>query len=282
MPVNLQSGSTQLLYSTARITGEAGGEQSFGTAFFFSFKLDDERQLPVLVTNKHVVAGVNRGQFLIHEATADPDDESLPSPSSSSIVIDDFSAKWIGHPGTVDLCAMPVEPIRQQMKSAGKDLFFKTLDESLIWTDDQLAELTAFEEVVMVGYPIGMWDSVNNLPILRRGITASHPGVDYEGKSLGVVDIAAFPGSSGSPVMILNQGAYATTNGIVVGSRAILLGVLSSGPQFTAQGSIQLVDIPTAHTPVVSTSIPIHVGLYVKAKELHVLKQALFTKLNLH
>ena len=279
MPVNLNNASTQLLYSTTRVVAETGADSSVGTAFFFNFKGDDDRNVPVLVTNKHVIDGADQGQILIHEAIPGPDGTSLPSPASSAISVLDFSAKWIRHPGGLDLCAMPVGPIGQQLRAVGKDPFYRTLSESLIWTDDQLAELTALEEVVMVGYPIGLSDSVNNLPILRRGITASHPGVDFEGKSLGVVDIAVFPGSSGSPVMILNQGTYATTDGIVVGSRVVFLGILASGPQFSAEGAMQLVDIPTAQGQMISTNIPIHLGFYIKAKELLVLKDEVFREM---
>jgi len=57
----------------------------------------------------------------------------------------------------------------------------------------------------MIGYPNGLWDHVNNLPLIRRGITASHPGVDYQiegqnGPGVTVIDMACFPDSSGSPV----------------------------------------------------------------------------------
>ena len=42
-----------------------------------------------------------------------------------------------------------------------------------------LEELSALEELVMVGYPIGLWDKNNNFPIFRKGYTASHPAIDF-------------------------------------------------------------------------------------------------------
>lgn len=36
-------------------------------------------------------------------------------------------------------------------------------DESLIPSEAQLKELSAIEDIVMVGYPDGIWDSFNNL-----------------------------------------------------------------------------------------------------------------------
>ena len=55
---DLQIASTQLMFSTVMVAAVmSSGEEKTGTAFFFSFKLDEQRQVPVLVTNKHVVAG---------------------------------------------------------------------------------------------------------------------------------------------------------------------------------------------------------------------------------
>lgn len=36
-----------------------------------------------------------------------------------------------------------------------------------------------------------------------------------------------YPGSSGSPVFIMNQGSYKTQQGITIGSRLMFLGVIS-------------------------------------------------------
>ena len=131
----------------------------------------------------------------------------------------------------------------------------------------------------MVGYPIGLWDDVNNFPVLRRGITASHPSVDFQGKSIGLAAIASFPGSSGSPILVVNEGSFTSQSGICIGSRLIFLGVLYAGPQFTANGDIKIVEIPTAQTPISSTKIPTHLGYYVKAKELITLKEHILSML---
>ncbi len=263
--------SSKLLFSTTRVCAQATGKESVGTAFFFHFNIDGKSELPVLITNKHVVAGATTGTFLIHEQARDAEGKAIPAQSSTGIRLAEFSSHWIDHPGSVDLCAMPFEPLRREAQTKGIQPYYLALDESLIPNDETLQQLSALEDVVMVGYPIGLWDSVNNLPVLRRGITATHPAADFCGQPIALADIAAFPGSSGSPVFILNEGFYATQKGTVVGSRVFLLGVLFAGPQFTADGTIQVVDIPTA-TPVARTSIPSHLGYYVKASEILRLK----------
>src|SRR5690606_32118899 len=119
------------------------------------------------------------------------------------------------------------------------------LDKSLIMSDEELDQLTALEDIIMIGYPNGIWDSVNNLPIMRRGITATHPKMDFNGKPEFMIDAACFPGSSGSPIILLNEGSYRTQDSIVMGSRVKLLGVLYAGPVSTVTGNIQVVNIPT-------------------------------------
>jgi hypothetical protein len=253
----------------------ANGDISTGTAFFYDFKIDDQRILPVLVTNKHVIAGAKSVKFFVHEAVMHQD-TGKPGPASTSFEVTAPGELFVQHPGDIDLCAMPFEPLRRHASQQGKQIFYISLSEQLIPDDDGLRKLSALEDVVMVGYPIGLSDMANNLPVIRRGITASHPYADFNGKPFGVADIASFPGSSGSPVLILNQGSYGVAGGAVaIGSRVLFLGILFAGPQFKTDGTFEIKEIPTSkvRVPVVVTSIPAHLGFYVKAKELGVLKE---------
>lgn len=272
------SPSELLMYATVRIVGKKpDGTQSIGTAFIFTFSTTKEGVgIPVIVTNKHVVSGCSEAEFYLHEG-----DNALSTKPASAfkITVADFHAGWVMHPGPVDLCAMAFEPIRKHAADMGKQVYWRSLDESVLPTAEQLSALMALEDVVMVGYPIGLWDEVNYLPLLRRGVTASHPATNWKGQSLGVADIAAFPGSSGSPVFILNIGSYATASGLVVSSRIYLLGVLSSGPVYQVDGTIAVQSVPTAVVPVAKTPLPIHLGFYVKAKELLAIKELFLSAL---
>lgn len=81
------------------------------------------------------------------------------------------------------------------------------------------------EELPMIGYPIGLWDIVNNLPIFRRGYAISHLAFDFNERGIYVADIAFFPSSSGSPIYIFNETDIATKKQYFLGtSRVILLG----------------------------------------------------------
>jgi len=44
--------------------------------------------------------------------------------------------------------------------------------------------------------------------------------------------------------------------------------VLYAGPQYTAQGVIQIVNVPTAQNLMASTAVPINLGICVKSKRV--------------
>jgi len=51
----------QIAYSTIRIQVNVGNSVGIATGFFFSFLKDSLGNIPVIVTNKHVIAGSQRG-----------------------------------------------------------------------------------------------------------------------------------------------------------------------------------------------------------------------------
>lgn len=262
--------SEQMMFSTVRIKSGS----SVGTGFIYGFKLDEQISIPVIITNKHVIE-TPVVSFYIHEANVDGDN-NLPSGKFQKI---QYKTDWVDHPqSNIDLCATPLQPLIQQMKKVqGKTPFFKQFDKQLIWDDSKLEDLSAVEDVLMVGYPIGLWDDVNNLPLIRRGITALHPSVDFKGKPLGVVDMACFPGSSGSPILIANESMYSTKSGTTIGSRAILLGILFSGPTYDSKGEVDIEEIPTTKGKFLN-KIMVNLGFYIKAKEIEKLGVAVKKK----
>jgi hypothetical protein len=273
MPSQL-SPSEQLTYSTVRIecTLSEGGT-STGSGYFFRFVDTGDQHVPAIVTNKHVVEGATVGRFALTKAAP----AGGPQPGSHPIIeLDQFAQRWIHHPDPkVDLCAMPIGPLLNEASEQGVNFFYIALDKSLIPSEEELAEMTALEDVIMIGYPNGIWDAVNNMPLIRRGITATHPNLDYNGQSEFMIDAACFPGSSGSPVFLFNVGGYATrSGGMVIGpGRIKLLGTLYAGPQHTAAGEIEIVDIPVHQRPVAFSRIPNNLGLVIKARRLLELEQ---------
>jgi hypothetical protein len=85
---------------------------------------------------------------------------------------------WFERPDPdVDLCCLPIARI-QELIPPPLAPFYIALEG--ISSDDVLKNLDVVEDVIMVGYPNGLWDHVNNLPLVRKGTTATHPGMDYK------------------------------------------------------------------------------------------------------
>ncbi|XQA79426.1 S1 family peptidase [Xanthomonas sacchari] len=277
----LLSPSEQLAHSTVRIeTSYLDGSAGTGTGFFFSFRgKESDQTIPAIVTNKHVVAGAPNGK--IHLTLRN--DENGPRVGKHlAVAIDQFGQGWVPHPDeSVDLCVMPINPLLAHCDSLGRRFFFVSLDESLLPTQEELDDLTALEDILMIGYPNGIWDSANNMPILRRGVTATHPKLDYECRKDFVVDAACFPGSSGSPIFLFNTGTWSTRQGTIVGgSRIKLLGFLYAGPQHTASGEVRIINVPTQQRAVAFSTIPNNLGFVIKASRLREMQDALIAHLD--
>jgi hypothetical protein len=108
---------------------------------------------------------------------------------------------------------------------------------------------------------------------VRRGVTAIPPYANFENKPYGVVDMACFPGSSGSPIYIVEKTGEKRLPDVEdkflgINGRVALLGILFAGPQITTTGEIIIEDAPVAARPISVTSSMMHLGYYVKANEL--------------
>lgn len=247
----------QLLFSTIRLQTSKG----IGTGFYFLFEPDDNKKVPAFITNKHVINIPDRKvSFSLHFA-------ENRQPSKGLITIT-YKSEWIFH-NKYDLAFTFANPLFEQIKRKyGKDVFVIPLTENLIWDNERLKSLTAVENVLMYGYPIGLYDERNILPLIRSGVTASHPAIDFNGEKIGVVDMACFPGSSGSPILIANEGSYTdkTKNAVVIGSRVIFLGILFGGPILNSEGKIVIKDIPTREEIVSIIPQMINLGYYIKSE----------------
>lgn len=257
----------KLLYVTVQVRCDLdNGVLSRGTGFIFTFSRDCVT-LPVLVTNKHVVRGcVDTRLSIPYVHTEEGADERR----SFNITINGGEGCWVMHPeDDVDLCALPLMGVFELMRKHDLCAQHVTLDESLIPSQAELDKLSPFEDVIMIGYPIGLIDEVHNAPLMRKGITATHPRYDYNGSPIFMIDCACFPGSSGSPVFLLDNGPYVEEGVLNLGQRRFkFLGIMFSGPVQSATGEIIVVDVPTSQRLVAATEIPTNLGNVIKSRKL--------------
>jgi hypothetical protein len=211
----------------------AGDRQiSQGTGFFFAnTKPDGTPDTVFLVTNHHVVTGQapqatarfrgDRIRFVVHEDRAD-----LTRVRSIDLsLFDERGAPiWIssGEYPTADVVLVPVPA------SAYAGISLMVFTEAHTRADIRIRPTSG---ATLLGYPFGFYDRKTFLPIWKTGHVATEPGVDFEGRPVFLVDVSAFPGMSGSPVLAVANGLYETEGGTMRTGRIWkLLGIFSSMP----------------------------------------------------
>ena len=268
MAQKLLSKSEWMRFCTTRVETElhAGGKIT-GTGFFFVMAQEENLQTIVMVTNKHVLAGAKSlSIFLTRKDENHNPIDSLPE----KILITNFEGYLVGHPDpNVDLCALILGSFLNMLALKGQYYCYGTMGFEIIPTNEELHELAAVQDIVMIGYPNGIWDEYNNQPIIRKGITSTDPSLNWNNKPVFLIDAACFPGSSGSPVFLYNPlGTQLKSGAYQVGKSLFkFIGILYAGPQHTATGEI--VEVPIAESKsVVLSKIPNNLGLVVSSQKL--------------
>ena len=259
------------LFSTVRIVAtRPNGDAAVGTGFFFVFaKTVDGGHVPTIVTNRHVIEGADTVDLVFRRSS---DDLSRPIIGGGIPGrMTDIQNGVIYHPDSaIDLCVIPITNVIHLLNQRGDNPWFAMHDTGSLKMRIGTPPLRAIENILMIGYPIGLWDEANDMPIARRGITATHPALNWRGLPEFLIDAACFPGSSGSPVYLDRERRHTDMVGkqieFVLDCR--LLGILSAGPQFDAEGKIEIRNIPTGATAVPMTRIPTNLGVVIKAEKL--------------
>ncbi len=120
---------------------------------------------------------------------------------------------------------------------------------------------------MFIGYPDGLYDELNLTPIARKGITATPLHLDYGGDPAFLIDATVFPGSSGSPVFAAPNAIRSNENRdlMLIASRMMLLGVLSSGFVTMEQGKIKPGPIPPPQGMAIEVEQMIGLGYVYKS-----------------
>ena len=244
----------------------SNGKKAVGTGFFFSvlFNKDGNKQgiYPYLVTNKHVIINAKDGLFKvkISDGTAKGRVNSINFKPSD----------WIFHPDeSVDVAIMNIAGALNHYSKEKTPVIFNSISAEIIPTPSQIeSQLDAIEDIIFIGYPSGIYDEDQLIPIARKGITATPISKNFRNKPQFLIDASVFPGSSGSPVFIINKGMYAAKEGGVMlgGSRVLFLGILSKAHYRKADGDLTVLDVPVVQFPIFKPNEMIDLGVVIKAQ----------------
>ena len=255
----------QLMLVTVLIETSSGK----GTGFFYSIDLDDGKKSTILITNKHVINDNADEEVTIQFHLHQGKHNALESRTVK------FKTKWIFH-STMDICFCFINPINEKLESI-INTHLNIISISRDYIIDNCAEYAPLDELVMVGYPIGLYNQKYNYPIFRKGYIASDPSVDYSDDQslklpdhrIGIVDMACFPGSSGSPIFIYDKRRLISKGDgsfVLLPYQPKLLGILFAGPRYNVDGTIVIKSIPTVLSALINTRIMTNLGYYIKSQ----------------
>ena len=241
----------QLSYATIRLECKAADSCWCGTGFIMSCTRHRNANMTLLVTNGHVVDGADSISLCF--TTIDHNGRPVGRVVVSKPIAE---CTYIFHPQYKitmdgDLCALAIAPFINTAYKDGYKLLYTMLSMDMLATDIDYADLMQLDEVAMVGYPNAIADEVNNQPIFRRGVLATSPSLDYDGRKEFLTDIATIGGSSGSPVLRISNGVSVNQRrcSISIGGAPTckLLGVHRGGFRHDAEGRLVKVSMPEAN-----------------------------------
>jgi hypothetical protein len=247
---------------------DSPGVHGYATGFFLRYEWDKgTKATEFLVTNRHVVSGWTHGGFYLHRGT-----KLQPNLHPALwIAPEEWPKCWSFHPDPdVDVAIMNMAKAVGWFKENATDTLYGSLGPGQYPTAEALGYLDSLEEVLILGFPIGILDSTNLLPITRRGTTATPPTVDVDGEGAFLVDAPIFPGSSGSPVLLAQEGGVArigkeTKVGV---SRLILLGMVSKMYVHRPRHAAALVEIPLVADLPAEPYIPLDLAYVIKTRRI--------------
>lgn len=267
--MEVRSPAEQLFFVTVRIESEklddAGNRAiEISTGFIVTYSWAPGKRGDFLVTSRHAIKDAISGRFFFTRAV-----KGQPALGETyNIVVEDFENRWFVSDATdVDMAIMPLAWILREFTKRGWEVYYRSISEDMSVSGRKNEhDLDAIEEVIFMGYPSGIFDAKNFIPVARRGVTATPLNVDYGGQPQFLIDASVFPGSSGSPVFIVDKGSYTDRKGnIKLGSRVVFLGMVSG---LMAQREINRLhmDGVTDTLPFISTERVIGIGVVYKAR----------------
>lgn len=275
-----------LVRSTVKLmTGmNAAPPTSTGTGFFYKVTHPASRLAKILIiTNKHVVKGADVVHFVLSSAEMvnDLNEQQQPTNRVDHRITLSLNNNLYPHPDPdIDLCGIDITVPTSQILNSGQQLRSMFLDSTWLPSTEDKISFRDVEQVLVIGYPRGLWDEHNNMPIARLGTTATHPMSHYQGKKNFLVDVAAFLGSSGSPVFTYEAPMFRQPNGAYTpGTKVNFIGVVWGVIEATTSGELRIINVPSALKPVLVINTSLHLAAALHADAILEIDNMILPKL---
>jgi hypothetical protein len=259
----------RFFYTVVRIEARPIDRPFVGNGFFLSASLGEPNSGSIyLVTNRHVVRPFDQGRLILHCGLDASEPAHAPHPGNVvSMTIQDWSTGWVDHPDpAVDVSVLSVGAIYNWAHEKQQPIYLASFQQEDVATGGTLSNLDSLEEVFYVAHPEGIWDEAHNLPIIRRGTTASPAFESFSGRPGFLVDGAIHFGVSGSPVIALQQRfpSHMTTGNFPPQVR--LLGILSESFETTGYERPRAAEIPGRRSDLIKWRMPMNLGFAFRAE----------------
>lgn len=232
------------------------GTNSVGSGFLYRIPFGKDNTMIGIITNKHVIVGQDSLRI------------TLPfGKNGVEYTLVGMKEECTFHSDVdVDLVFIPITNVVQDIfNNTGSIPNIKLLSKENLLLPTDYDFLNVIENILVMGYPNGLWDSENYRPLIRTGITASDPRLDYQGKKEFIIDAEIIGGSSGSPVFIsLSVNDYSRLDSIPEHNRVVkILGVNRAVFIREHQGELTQVT-----SNVILKGVPIGLGVCIKSEEI--------------
>jgi hypothetical protein len=280
--ITIKNKEELFIFSTVRIETE----KSVGTGFIVNLSKNygDLSKVCFLVTNKHVIENANNIKFLQHKLDTPIDKNEkerkvnieLGNYDTFNIKLDEETFYF--HPDKdIDIAILNLN------KSVFKDKipFFMPIEVDILKPDT--SNINLFDDIYFIGYPNGLYDKYNLLPIIRKGAFATPFEIDFENKPKFLIDASVFPGSSGSPVFFIkrlednlnnNNNIFKANKIQLIKPKIYFLGIVSS--VYIQPDLFDIIEMPT-HKKIVAHH-KIDIGVVFKSIEIEKLIKLYFVE----
>ncbi len=230
------------VHATVRVENEWG---KGGTGFLVIRKIDPKQGKAFLVTNKHVInldpQIREKAAFLTLYLNIREKDGTVLGKSFRIPLREGDQKLWREHPNpNVDVLAVDITSlINSQSNIENKGADYSLFANPAVLRKE---DITEGEEVLIIGYPLGLFSTRIYFPLVRQGIVASrigekirirfhYPSGEIRSAEIPgfLVDAAILPGSSGSPVVLKPIIGREVKGKVEMGmAKPYLLGIISA------------------------------------------------------